>query len=241
MVYSMNAFGQNELPNQNYIQGNNNFNQYQNAVITQNQSSNKVPFLGVTALGGITGAGIGFFKNNSPVSKNGKVSDTFAQKAFDKHIKNNLSKDGKEFFTQVKNILSKIDSVKTVEDFKKLLNNNKKVCSTDINGFSADSILKTLTTENVKSKASALKSGLQHWLDYNVKNMKDSISACWDKESKKFVKPNNMDDKIFKTIKNTGTNSKTVKILKHAGIGAAIAGGLAIVYNLFASRFTSRQ
>lgn len=200
------------------------------------KKSNGLPVLGIATVGGLGAGVVGYMKNRLPVSKDGVVSDSFARAAFDKHIDKNLSNDGKEFFKQVKNIMDKIDSIKTPEQLKKLLKENKAISESKLNGFSLDTLLETVNADNIKSKKETLKKSIQAIDDYNIENMKEAIKACWDSDSKKFVKPDSMKENLFNIIKKTNKTDAWKKALKYGGITAAITGGLAILYNIFTNK-----
>lgn len=202
----------------------------------QNQNNRGLPVIGLATGGALAGGAVGFFKNRFPVSKDGTVADSFAKAAFQKHVDKNLSSNGKEFFKQIDNIISKVDSIKTPEEFKKLLKDNKLVSESNINGLSLDTLLETVNSDNLKSKKDALKKSIEAINEYNIDNMKETIKACWDKEGKKFVKPSGIKDNLFDVIKNTKRNDQWKKAGKYAGISAAVAGGLAVLYNMFINK-----
>lgn len=202
----------------------------------QNQNNRGLPVIGLATGGALAGGAVGFFKNRFPVSKDGTVADSFAKAAFQKHVDKNLSSNGKEFFKQIDNIISKVDSIKTPKEFKKLLKDNKLVSESNINGLSLDTLLETVNSDNLKSKKDALKKSIEAINEYNIDNMKETIKACWDKEGKKFVKPSGIKDNLFDVIKNTKRNDQWKKAGKYAGISAAVAGGLAVLYNMFINK-----
>lgn len=202
----------------------------------QNQNNRGLPVIGLATGGALAGGAVGFFKNRFPVSKDGTVADSFAKAAFQKHVDKNLSSNGKEFFKQIDNIMSKVDKIKTPEEFKKLLKDNKLVSESNINGLSLDTLLETVNSDNLKGKKDALKKSIEAINEYNIDNMKETIKACWDKEGKKFVKPSGIKDNLFDVIKNTKRNDQWKKAGKYAGISAAVAGGLAVLYNMFINK-----
>lgn len=202
----------------------------------QNQNNRGLPVIGLATGGALAGGAVGFFKNRFPVSKEGTVADSFAKAAFQKHVDKNLSSNGKEFFKQIDNIMSKVDKIKTPEEFKKLLKDNKLVSESNINGLSLDTLLETVNSDNLKGKKDVLKKSIEAINEYNIENMKETIKACWDKEGKKFVKPSGIKDNLFDVIKNTKRNDQWKKAGKYAGISAAVAGGLAVLYNMFINK-----
>ena len=139
----VNSYGMNAYPQMNYNQGFNSNNMPQ-----QNRGNGFGAVLGSAVVGGAAGGTVGYLKNRFPVDKNGKASDSFAKQAFENHISKNLSKDGQEFFKQLKNVIKGIDKVKDVDGMKKLLNANKKVF--DGNKISLETYLSSLSADNIK-------------------------------------------------------------------------------------------
>ena len=221
--YSMNGFPQDTQANfvnqQNY-----------NSKKSNTISNTAVLTSGVTGMLG--GGAIGYFKNRYPV-KNGTVSDTFAKIAFNNYIDKGLSGDDKEFFKQLGNIKRKLDKIKTPEEFKKLLNDNRAVTDKIYNGVPLDTVCESVTSESISGKISALKTNLESAYNNNLQNMKDTVKMCWDTDKKKFVKPDTLtNNKIFEAIKSTKNSIQWKSALKYGGIGAGILGGLALAYKL---------
>ena len=73
---------------------------------------------GMMTLGALGGGTAGYFRNRYPVGKDGVVSDSFAREVFDKNLNKNTSSDVKKYFKQLKEVLKKIDKVKTPEEFR---------------------------------------------------------------------------------------------------------------------------
>ena len=213
--------------------------QYQQ-VYNQNYGRNVLGSLVTTAAVGFAGgtavtAGIDYFKNRKPVN-GGEVSDTFAQKVLDKIIKKDYVAKGKEFFKQKADVLKNIDLAKTPEKFRKLMKKNKEFCKTLCDGISLDTMCDTVTKENIKEKISAIKQRTQASLKTEIQNIKDLVKLCWDSENKKFVKPDSVDNKLFKIIKNTNNSINWKKACKYGGITAAILSILVVVPELMANR-----
>lgn len=224
--YNMGAFPQN-YPQQEFVP------QYQNFG-NPNQKKGPSTF-GMMTLGALTGGGAGYYINRFPV-KNGEVSDTFAKNVFDNHINNNMSSEGKKFFEQIKTIIKKIDNVKTPEEFKNLMKENKLIGEMNFNGIPMETVLSTVSAENLKNKKNALKKNLESLIEYNISNIKDAVKACWDGQNKKFVKPEGLDSKIFDVIKQTKSNNQWKKALKYGGITAGIMGALTIGYKMMTQK-----
>ena len=213
---------------------------YQNNVYPQNhyQNSNQSIFSSVLtnsfigfAGGTVVGAGIEYIKNRKPV-KNGEVTDSFAKQVMDKMIDKNCTVRGKEFFKQKGELLKKISKVSSPEEFTKLMKKYKTYASSLCEGMSLDSMCKTVTKDNLKGKISALKKKIEASLEPEMRNIKDTISLCWDKENKKFIKPKNVEDKVFKIIKNTKNNVQWKKIFKYGGVTAGVFGAATLVYSM---------
>ncbi len=195
--------------------------------------------LGASAVGFVAGTGVGatidYLKNKKPV-KNGTVSENFAKRAFDKYINNGLSEDGKNFFKQVKELWTKLDKVKTPDEFKSLLKNNELLAKKLYNGVSIDTVFDTLNKDNLSSKIKTLKNSLESTYNNQIQNIKDSIIKCWDSKAKKFVKPDDFKNiKLFNAIKSAKSSVNWKKVIKEGGITAAVAGCLVLGMNLLVS------
>ena len=214
---------------ENYPQINNiNPQIYQQAYVNNPKGSVLGSLLTGAAIGFAGGAavtvGVDYFKSRKPVNGNGEVSEKFAKRVLDRIISKDYVAKGKAFFNQKKNVLKNIDASKTPEKFRKLMQKNKAFCSTLCDGISLETMCNTVTKENIKGKISAIKQRVQASLSTEIQNIKDSISLCWDKENKKFVKPKGVDDKLFKIIKNTKNDINWQKVCKNGGIAAGVLG-----------------
>lgn len=204
----------------------------------QPQRSSGPSTLGMATLGFVGGGTVGYFKNRYPVNKSGQVSDTFAKSAFENHVNKNFSKDNKNIYKQTKNILAKIDKVKDVEGLKKLLKTNKDIaeaCYKNLN-CTLDDALNSVTSSNLADTKKSLKEHLSRTNNFNTRQFKNFTEKCWDKEAKKFVKPEGLSDEIFNIIKNTRTNIQWKKALKYGGITAGVLGGLTLGYKLLTAK-----
>ena len=63
----------------------------------------------------------------------------------------------------------------------------------------------------------------------NLKSMKRNVTSCWDKNTKKFVKADGIEDHIFKNIEASKSGMKLKNIGKSALKGAGIGFGVALV------------
>ena len=197
------------------------------------QRSSSPSTVGAMALGAVGGGGVGYWMNRYPVGKDGNVSDSFAKEVLNNHIKKNLSSTEKEFFKQVDNVLAQIDQIKDVEGLKSLLNKNKMVLDGKMTGLSLDTFVNSLNSDNLKKSKKSLKTVLENGDMANRQIFKNYAEKCWDKDAKKFVKPDNLDSKIFDVIKKTKSKNQWKKALKYGGITAGVLGALTIGYKMF--------
>ena len=181
--------------------------------------------------GSAVSAGIDLVRNRRPV-KNGEVSDYFATKVMDKIVDKGYAAKGKDYFKQKYYLLKKLGKIKSTDEFIELLNKNRKYASSLFDGISLDTVCKTVTKDNLKGKITSLKSRIEASIEPEIRNVKDTISLCWDNEAKKFVKPKNVEEKIFKVIKNTKNNIQWKKMLKYGGITAGVFGAVTLVYSM---------
>jgi len=183
-----------------------------------------VGFLGGSAVT----AGIDYFKNRRPV-RNGETTESFAKKVLDRIIEKDYVEKGKNFFKQKIDVLKNIDAAKTPEKFRKLMKKNREFCKTLCDGISLDTMCDTVTKENLKEKISAIKQRTQASLKTELQNIKDTVKLCWDSDKKKFAKPDCVDNKLFKIIKDTSTSVDWKKACKYGGITAGVLGALTLV------------
>lgn len=207
---------------------------YQNQVFPQPQKkTNNPPVLGMMTLGAVGGGTVGYFKHRYPVSADGVVADTFAKNVFEANLKNNVPEKNKKFFKELNAVLNKIDKIKNVEDYKKLLKQNKNLIEEQYKGISFETTLNSLTPDNLKTNKTALKEALQKIMDYEMVKTKNAIKLGWNSDSKKFVKTEAFkDDKLFDIIKKTKSNHQWKKALKYGGITAGVLGALTIGYKI---------
>ena len=226
------AYPKNNFYNKNFYQSD--FNS-QPSIFSTVIGAGSVGFAG----GAITSAGIDLYKNRKPVN-NGQVSDSFAKNVMNKIIDKEYSVKGKEFFKQKSELLKKLDKIKSPEEFTKLMTKYKKYASSLCDGISLDSMCKTVTKDNLKGKISALKSRIESSFEPELRNIKDIIKLCWNKEDKKFVKPNVVEKRLFEAIKDTRNSVQWKKMLKYGGITAGIFGGVTLVYSMLMNKANSQ-
>ena len=131
-------YGQN-IEQNNFYQQQLNPYQYQQNNSSVVGNTIKAGVLGFAGGALITGA-YDYYKNRKPINSNGEVTDSFAKKVLDKIINKDYVVKGKEFFKEKCKVLKKLDSIKTPEKFRKLMENNRKYCSTLCDGI----LLKTM-------------------------------------------------------------------------------------------------
>ena len=234
----MQMYQQNNIPvdMQNaYAQGMNPY-QYQggmqgSGVLGRALTTAALGFAGGTAVT----AGVDYFRHRNPVN-NGTVKDSFAQQVLDKIVKKDYVAKGKQFFREVADVSKHIGNIKTPEKFKKLMEKNKKYCSTLFDGISLKTVCDTVTKENLKEKISAIKERVDASLRAEKQNIKDIVALCWNSEEKKFVKPKGVDEKLFKIIKSTKNDINWKKAFKYGGITAGIFGGLTLGAGILMNR-----
>ena len=210
-------------------------NPYQNQMYGMEaypQQKSSSGFGGVVTLGGVgalTGAGVHYFKNRRPIDKSGNAKDEFVKKVFDKNIEKSFSEENKKVMKEIQNVMSGIDKVNSADKLKELLKNNKSVLS----NFCDSTALESINESNYKETCKKIKDALSAKHKENLQIMKNNIERCWNKESKKFVKPDNMSDELFKVISKTKNGFNWKKCLKTSGIGALIGAGIAILAKIF--------
>lgn len=193
--------------------------------------------LGMMSLGALGGGTVGFFKNRYPVGKDGTVSDSFAREVFDKNLKKNRPENTQRFFSQLRDILKKIDKINSPEEFKKLLKANKDILEDQCKGISSETLLEAVNSTNLKESKKSLKESLEAIMNFEMQKTKNAIKLGWNSESKKFIKTDEFkDSKLFDIIKNTKNNIQWKKALKYGGITAGILGALTVGYKMLIPR-----
>ena len=181
--------------------------------------------LGMMTLGAVGGGAVGYFKNRYPIGKDGAVADSFAREVFDKNLNKNCSSDVKKYFKQLKEVLNKIDKVKTPEEYRKLINANKYIIEEQCKAISSETLLDAVNTTNIKTSKEALKKSLEGIMDFELLKTKNAVKLGWNSESKKFIKSSEFKDaKLFDIIKNTKSNMQWKKALKSGVMGALTVG-----------------
>lgn len=185
--------------------------------------------IGGMAIGGITGAIIGNRKNPY-MTKSGEVLDSFAKTAYEKYV-STATDAGKEAYEGSQNILKKIDTVKSPEELKTLLDSNKEAAKeicTELKQ-TPEEFVEKVTQDNLGKNKTTIKEKITAGNNMRYQDMKNQIQACWDKDKKKFVKNDNVKEDVYKAIKKSTNGIKGKIIAKYAAIGAAIAGAVGFI------------
>ena len=199
--------------------------------------SNGPSVLCMATVGAVGGGAIGYFKNRHPVGKDGAVSDTFAKEVFENNLKKNGSADAKKYFSELQNVLKKIDKINTPEGFKKLIADNKTLIEEQCRGISAETFTDAVNSTNLKDSKKALKETLQAIMNFEQAKTKNAIKLAWNSETKKFVQtPEFRDNKLFEVIKGAKNKIQWKKALKYGGITAGVMGALTIGYKMLTSK-----
>lgn len=203
---------------------------------SQKPKPNVPSIIGMAAIGAIGGGTVSYFKNKLPVGKNGSISDGFVKEVFEKNLEKNASNESREYFKQLKNVLNKIDKIKSPEDFKKLLNANMAIVESQCKGISAETLLDTVNSTNLKTSKESLKKTLESIMSFEHLKTENAIRLGWNSEEKKFIQNSEFkDNKLFDVIKGTKNKVQLKKALKYGGITAGVMGALTLGYKMLCS------
>ena len=197
-------------------------------------SSAAVPAaLGGIVVGGSVGAYMGN-KQNPFFAKSGEITDSFTKSAYENYV-NKAADKGKEAYKGGLEVLKKIDTVKTPEELKTLLNNNKEATAEILSETkqSPEEFLNRVTKENLEANKKTIKEKINTGNKTRYQDMKNQILACWDKDKKKFVKNENVTEEAYNAIKKSTSGMKTKIIAKYLAIGAAITGIVGFIVGKF--------
>ncbi len=199
--------------------------QPQEEVVVKEKTSAAPVTLAGCGLGLITGSLIGI--NKKPYIKNGVPTDTFTKTVYDKYVNKIADMAEKTSFSQYQEVIQKIDKVKNLDELKTLINNNPEVSKeieTTLSGKTTTDYLNTLRESNLTTAKKVIKEKLEAANNIRYEGIKTQITSCWDAEKKAFVKPDSMDEKMFKAIKKSANKVKSACTAKTAGIVAVIGG-----------------
>ena len=198
----------------------------------QQKKSNSAPVFGMMTVGALGGGTVGYLMSQRTFNSDGKARDSYVKTVSDNLLK--LDNKTKELQEQISNILKKIDSIKDSAELKKLLDKNKEAAKLICNRIysSVDDIVKIVNSENIKATKEAIKNGLKSSNELMRQYAKNIAEKCWDKDTKSFVKPDNIKQKIFDVVKNTKTQNQWKKAIKYGGITACVFGALTLAYKM---------
>lgn len=193
-----------------------------------------------TVVSAIAGGGVGAYmgyRKSPTISKSGEISDAFVKQAFENYI-NKSADSGKEAYNEGLNILKKIDSVKTPEELKSLMDANKEAAKEFCAEMkqTPEEFLSNVTSDNLKDNKKVIKEKITAGNNTRYQNVKNQIQACWDKDSKKFVKKDSVKDDIYEVIKKSNSGMKGKTIAKYTAIGVGVAGLVGYIVSKFISR-----
>lgn len=183
--------------------------------------------VGGAAVGATTSAGIAAFQNPY-IDKNGVAKDYFVREVCENTIKNS-SDETKKYYEQVKNIIKEVDTAKTPDDLKKILNDNDLFFKKHLGEINttAEEYLKGIKSDNLGDFKEHFKTLALDKEREALSHHKINIEMCWDKEAKKFVHAEGVEENVFKSIEKSKSGMKLKNIgksaLKGAGIGLAVA------------------
>lgn len=202
-----------------------------------------IPYvLGGLALGSGVGAAIGW-ESNPFISKKGEVMDDFAQKTLDIFMKK-TDDSTKKIYKGSINILEGLKKVKTTNDLKNLLNNNKDFAEEMCKGLkqTPDEYIKTITIDNLEANKDAITAQINGANKNKLQSIKNQIQACWDKTTNSFKKNKNVSQDTFDSINEATKGYKNKFIGKYAligGLGTALVTFL--TYHLIKAIKTKKQ
>ena len=202
-----------------------------------NQKPSAAPVaIGGAIIGGGAGAIIGSRKNPY-ITKNGDVTDSFAKSAYERYVKKSADAT-KNAYNGGLDILKKIDTINSPEELKTLFNNNKEAAK-DICAElkqTPEEFLSRVSEKNLSNNKKVIKEKINAGNNTRYQDMKNQIQICWDKDKKKFVKNDAVNDDVFKAIKKSTKGIKGKIIAKYAAIGAGIAGLTGFIIGKFMNR-----
>ena len=187
---------------------------------------------GAMTVGALGGGTVGYLVNRNPINSDGKASDAFAKQVSEKLLK--IDSGSSKLHKQINEVLKKIDGVKDSADLKKLLDKNKEAAKDICNGLyaSVDDMIKMVYSDNIKSVKEKIKDRLKSSNEMMYQHTKNIIEKCWDKDTKEFIKPESVKQKIFDIVKNTKSKGQWKKALKYGGITVGVMGALTIAYKM---------
>ena len=89
--------------------------------------------------------------------------------------------------------------------------------------------LETVCADNHAANKKVIKDRIHAGEQSKFLSIKNQIQSCWDKNTKKLVKPDNIAEDTFKTIKKSMDGLKLKAMGKTALIGAGIGASVGII------------
>lgn len=182
--------------------------------------------VGGTAIGAATSGGIAAFQNPY-IDKNGEAKDAFVKKVHAETLKN-ADEETKTFAQQRQNIIEKIGNAKNAEETAKILKENDRFTKGAI-AIDENTFYKSINENNFKEIGNDIKKHAINSMGVEEKFHKLNIQNSWNKDAKKFVKPELLDETYFKNIESASSGMKLQNIGKSALRGAGIGLGVALV------------
>lgn len=194
------------------------------------EKKSSMPAATAGAVAGLAGGAIVGARKSTPYMVNGVPTTDFVKLVYNKYLPK-ASEAEQLAHKQGNEIINKLNSIKTVDELKILLNNNAEASKeiTETLHTSLDEYLNSVSDKNLTSNKDLIKQKMELSEKLRLENFKNKITQAWDAEKKAFAKPDNMDDAVFKAIKDTTGKAKTKFIAKYAAATAAIAGAVTYI------------
>lgn len=204
-----------------------------NQIPYEENNPSKLGIIGSAAIAGTAGAGIGAAVGavkNPYISANGEATDIFAKQVYE-NLLDKADDTIKNKHKQTNEVLKQIDRINSPEKLKELFDKNdlvaKEICA-DMN-LSPKEYLETVCADNLAANKKVIKDRIHAGEQSKFLSIKNQIQSCWDKNTKKLVKPDNIAEDTFKTIKKSMDGLKLKAMGKTALIGAGIGAGVGII------------
>ena len=137
--------------------------------------------------------------------KDGVVEDKKIKKTFEK-IYEKTGGDVKARYDARNTVINKIGKIKTNEELLNLLTEND-IAIDDFEKNTNQTLQEFVNSikedKSLKKHTKTIKESLENTNRVCFNTMEDKILSCWDKDKKKWVKPEGMADDVFKIIKKT--------------------------------------
>ena len=182
--------------------------------------------IGGGVVGATTGGVIGAIQNPY-FNKKGEATDIFVKKVFDNAVKKS-STETQRLFEQRNNIVNKIGSIKNADELKQFLKNNEDFLKNAL-GETSDKYINSITDDTLKQTKELLKNTASTDIEVAKKFQKINIECCWDKEAKKLIKPEGIEESTFKNIQDSMSGLRWKNAGQKAFKGLAIGCAAALV------------